>query len=169
MMKYYTPNIEEFHVGFEYESYEMYYTHEYDEGTPTWIKRTVTDINQKQFIGEERYRAIYHVSINNSYEENVEWNKNIRVKTLDEDDLVDLGWKTAYSTSYVMDGQFTLLHSIGEEPKWFNLEKDGKLIVITECTIYNEVSGNWEQESIFRGRVKNKSELRKLMQQLEIQ
>lgn len=141
-MGYYKPTIEEFFVGFEYECKPIGMTQ------VEYMKMTYS--GSTALLSEFKY-------------------SELRVKTLDEYDLVDLGWKTAYSPSYVMDDQSILLHSIGEEPKWFNLEKDGELIVITECKIYNEVSGNWNQEPVFKGRIKNKSELRKLMQQLEIQ
>ena len=142
---YYKPSIEEFHVGLEYLC------------------------RPKTFMTPSEYPYTKSVWLgNNSLITEFECS-DLRVKFLNDDDLLELGWKTAHSPSYVIDDQSILLHSIGEEPKWFNLEKDGELIVITVCTIYNDVSGNWTQESVFKGRIKNKSELKRLMQQLEIQ
>ena len=72
---FYTPKIEEFYVGFEYESFEIPISSSFafENKSPEWVKRKVVDINNSEYKG----RALYHVSINNRYEENVDWNKNI--------------------------------------------------------------------------------------------
>lgn len=159
--KYYTPDISEFHVGFEYESYEMYYTivDEWDTGTLMWVKRTVLDINQEQFTGEgHKFKAIYHVSVNNLYEPNVEWNKNIRVKYLDREDIESLEW--------------VKIQKKRASHFWDYYEKNGYEISIhkekpTSISIDN--GGDHEYlNTYFDGVIKNKSELKKIMQQIGI-
>ena len=77
---FYTPKIEEFYVGFEYESFEIPISSSFafENKPPEWVKRKVVDINNSEYKG----RALYHVSINNRYEENVDWNK-ISICTID--------------------------------------------------------------------------------------
>lgn len=172
--KYYTPKIEEFHVGFEYESYEMYYRagDEWDTGTPMWIKRTVLDVNQEQYTGEgHKYKAIYHVSINNKYETMVEWNKNIRVKYLDMEDLAELGFELIHFGLVGMDGK----KDIDAAQFLFN---NGRYFVHLELTRFSSwivlridtsVSESGVQTNIVHSiTINNKSELKVLMQQLNI-
>lgn len=119
--KYYTPTIEEFHVGFEYEE--------------LW---EVIGIN------EEWLKEIYdeHDSIGTLCE-------TIRVKYLDKEDIESLGWNDIGSL-WFENGDYKLR-------KW----KDQSL------DIYFEYADK-ETIMIFRGDVKNKSELKKLMEQLNI-
>src|SRR5690606_33110283 len=93
---YYTPKIEEFYVGFEYESFEIPVSPSsaFENKSPEWVKRKVADINNSEYKG----RALYHVSINNRYEEDVDWNKNIRVKYLDREDFESLNFTRECAT-----------------------------------------------------------------------
>lgn len=127
---YYTPSIEEFHVGFEFELQQLdeggHYTNEYAETT-----------------------------IDDSYDFNNIWDifnckreTQIRVKYLDEEDIVSLGFQNiSYSQSlgshYILDNCRI----------WVN----GGLIYIYKG-IYN----------VFQGIILNKSELKKLLKQLTI-
>lgn len=72
MEKYYTPEIEEFHVGFEYE------TKRKDENS--WIKRTWNKYD-------------VYSSLDNTHEE-------VRVKYLDREDVESLGFEDLGNHSY---------------------------------------------------------------------
>lgn len=159
---YYQPHITEFFVGFEYESYEMYYRlgDEWDTGTLMWVKRTVLDINQEQFTGEgHKFKAIYHVSINNRYEKNVEWNKNIRVKYLDKADIQQLGFTKDVALEY-QKSDLIICETVEESNEHYY-----KVVY----AIKNKQLEVYDCESlIFVGTIKNKAECKKLMQQLNI-
>ena len=160
--KYYRPDITEFFVGFEYESYELYFRpgDEWDQGTPMWIKRTVLDLNQEQFSGENhKYKAIYHVSINNRYEKHVDWNKNIRVKYLDKEDIESLGFKFIKQHPGMEQMDF-------EKDEYF-LDYDPDFKGKHFLRIY---TGNSQDEefNFFSGFIRNKSELKRLLIQLNI-
>ena len=76
--KYYTPEIEEFRVGFEYESFER--IHRGDRGDDyedKWVKRTVKDANQPYMNGSPK--SAYHVSITNQGAKIEDWNKKNEV------------------------------------------------------------------------------------------
>jgi hypothetical protein len=139
--KYYSPEIEEFHVGFEFEC---------SNGYKKWVKRTFNN-------GEcaEQY----------CYEEDG------RVKYLDADDIISLGFKKANIPNvfnnedheivegfeYMVDkGNFVLLYHYGANTK------------IASQNIYNEHSGNWTSEVLFQGTIKNKSELKKILHQTKV-
>ena len=163
--KYYTPKIEEFHVGFEYESYEMHYSmsDEWDEGTPMWIKRTVLDINQEQCdVNKPKYKATYHVAINNSYEPNVEWNKNIRVKYLDYKDIESLGWIDVWAEK--KESRILSFVMIQQNGNYFELRYDTASSKC--CTI--SIRTDLKPYELFIGRINNKSELVKIMKMVGI-
>ena len=135
--KYYTPSIEEFHVGFECEiesSYGM------QKGIYPSILRadTLTGFLVSE-IGESRAleKSLYC----------------IRVKYSDKEDIESLGWKlspreTHYSIEIPGDGSDTQMYY--QEDNYYTM-------------IYD-----WDGQSIFKGYIKNKSELIKLMKQLGI-
>lgn len=76
MEKYYTPTIEEFHVGFEYEI---------SNSESTWNKRT---IRHGADIDEIRHNRIYP----------------IRVKYLDQQDIEAEGWIKQYTSADGTEG-----------------------------------------------------------------
>lgn len=129
--KYYTPTIEEFHIGFEYE-----FT---DSPTNTdWTKAVVRDGAQidditRKYKGESVY--------------------SLRAKYLDREDIESLGWKDIGSLWFEGFGLYQLR-------KW----KDD--LVFLYNTRHEAAEGKAEQ--IFAGVIKNKSELKKMMQQLGI-
>lgn len=146
--KYYTPDIEEFYVGFECEYYNDYskqwYNHIMDKDD--WYVDEYGEYNESNPL------------------KNID---NLRIKCLDSEDIESLGFKKSYAPSYITD-EIIELYSIGNEEDWYNLEFQDNNIIITKCHIYNEVTGNWNQDCIFMGVVKNKSELKKLLTQLGI-
>ena len=126
---YYTPTIEEFHVGFEYESEEMAPC---GSGTH-FVKDTIEKPDD----------------IKNAFDFDDYCHTELRVKLLDREDIESLGWKYSnVKSEYFSKNGFDLV-----------LHKDNFL------TIYEDKGAD---EFSFRGTIKNKSELKKLMQQLSI-
>lgn len=129
-IKYYTPSIEEFHIGFEYE----WLNENNDwikENSPTEI--TVKDFNEQTF--------------------------GLRVKLLDKEDIESLGWKLKSQTNNKGYGDWCV----------FKLNKN-------ELSIqFHRVNDNYPNKLTIRNNylnvsilIKNKSELIKLIKQLEI-
>jgi len=156
--KFYQPKIEEFHVGFRYESFEV----PFQEGEvwtippAEWVKRTVLDINQENYnsdhiTGEHKHRAIYHVCINNLYEKNVEWNKNIRVKSLNHYDIIEAGWEENKNQS----SEFLADYILGDY--LFDIFDSERGIRI-----------NYRHETVFFGKIKNYNKLLDIMEMLGI-
>ena len=122
---YYTPTIEEFHVGFEYQ-----FNHK-DKG---WI--------DFKFGGTDDWSIL---EIDMEIE-----NNEIRVKYLNQSDIESLGWRFG-TNDYVFPENKNVTY--GQYKLLFN---NNELEII-------HLSG-----TLFRGIIKNKSELNKLMQQLNI-
>lgn len=125
--KYYTPKLEEFHIGFEYEIKEW--------GKEDWHKK---EIEETWEIDSAFDRA------------------EARVKVLDKEDIESLGFD-----NYVppMEYNHSWNYKGGKEPKlyvWFNNP-------IPIVRIYSNFPA-----VLFQGEIKNKSELKRLMQQLKI-
>lgn len=144
--KYYTPDISEFHVGFEYEWERAYST-----GDSTWVKHTC-DVYENDH-GADVIDVFRHEIINNS----------VRVKYLDREDIESLGWNPLeksgkYPLGHLFElGSFTLVASIPPVEDF-----GGQGIHNMRCEI--KISG----DTVFDGFIKNKSELKKIMKQLEI-
>ena len=128
--KYYTPEIEEFHVGFEYEITNGY----------EWVKKIFSKEDLKSFLYEQLENGINQ--------------QHIRVKYLDKEDIESLGW-----SDYIPPQEYNHVWKKGNFwiSVWFNNE-----IPKVRITFKNLFF-------LFDGNIKNKSELKKLMQQLQIQ
>lgn len=144
--KYYIPNLEEFHLGFEYEFLEQH-------GSPNerWVKKELKYISDSEndmylcdtFAALEGYDRIY---LRNAW----------RVKYLDISDLESLGWKC-----------------LTEFPNGFNaglFEKDKFRIAISFNTHSLEVldTSRLDHNILFQGYIKNKSEFKQLLKFLNI-
>jgi len=81
--KYYTPTIEEFHIGFEYEILDP---------KQEWIKQTWRIHN----FSEGRFKA------------NLEVYNSVRAKCLDKEDIESLGWKEIEPYGYSFKDKFFL-------------------------------------------------------------
>jgi hypothetical protein len=144
MEKYYTPDVEEFYVGFEFESKRGAYdgtvkTQEqfdnekwqYDfcsEGDLPYIERALTGTNAKN--------GLCH----------------LRVKYLDREDIESLGFE--------IDADYKSINSVlFSKDDYTILQSDITEILISD--LFNETT-------LFNGRIKNKSELKKLLKQLGI-
>jgi asparagine synthetase B (glutamine-hydrolysing) len=130
--KYYTPTIEEFHVGFEFEylskENNFFISNDFSLDFANDDTDTIEEVARK--LGRNE----------------------IRVKLLDREDIESLGWKR-YAT-------IENYYSLNKHSMWFYSNK--KIVKIS-------VSVDYEfEETGFQGVIKNKSELRKLMIQLNI-
>jgi hypothetical protein len=140
--RYYTPSVEEFHVGFEFE-----YSNK-ECGGNDWKHSIVTaEFLRVQYIfGELR--------------------DNVRVKYLDKEDIESLGWKISKEFSAKQIYQSEII-DLKEYEYWFEMDKYllSKWIKICLWKSKNNMSA---EKTIFEGIVKNKSELKVLMKQLAI-
>jgi hypothetical protein len=156
MEKYYTPTIEEFRVGFEYEErYDSYnkVTGEYDI---SWSKEIY---NLDHFL-DVMYDGEYEFDTDMEYK---------RVKYLDQEDIESLGWK------YDNNGEPYPEREPYELPISFDLDtqlEDGICYILylySDKTVWIE----WIKDCagmgyIFKGVIKNKSELKTVLKQLGI-
>jgi hypothetical protein len=140
-MKYYTPELEEFHVGFEYELMDL-----------------ALNMVDKEF----RSDVITHGGdIDNA----LEWIKTneVRVKHLDREDIESLKWEftgKGVADWYKIEGDF----QIGT---WTAYE--AVMIHDPSCNwVKIHVLDRGDEVDIFQGTIKNKSELKKLLKQLGI-
>lgn len=127
--KYYTPTIDEFGYGFNYEILI----------NERWLKEFATV--------ETNFMQLY---------EQIK-SKIIRVKCLDEQDILELGWKKELIDKYVINDKYTLLPYYD-----YNFSEREDLVRIFKVTPQRPY------DEIFRGNIKNKSELKKIMQMLNI-
>ena len=137
--KYYTPEIEEFCVGFKG---EIEYNHRFVDFTVDF-----DPINQTMSLvcDSEPYCCIITPDI---------FDKKVRVKHLDREDIEELGWvneegltKQYYKTK---DKEYRLR---------FHLKNEIRVFKVDEYTV---------DIKLFQGAIKNKSELKRLMKQLGI-
>lgn len=150
--KYYTPIIEEFHVEFEYEMWE---THSklYD--------RTIDDSKWVKKKYDTRSISFDKLSCRL---------KDTRVKYLDREDIESLGWIYSGTTidnwyKLVKDCERSLSNFMNRS---FRIQHDFRTNqgIVIHAYEYNNFSGS--EETLYRGLCKNKSELKKLMQQLNL-
>jgi len=135
--KYYTPETEEFHVGFEYE----YLANGYD-----WITHT---INNKADL----------IECIEDLEDN-----HIRVKYLDKEDIESLGWVNGETKAL---GGFIIDNEDFKNSKGFYQMYEG--MFIENEGLFLQIHSNETSDYIFQGIIKNKSELKRLMKQLDIE
>ncbi len=147
--KYYIPTIEEFHVGFEYESKENFMdgTVKSQEqfNSAKWIKETVS-------IGDIPYinRALNGRNADSGI-------AGIRVKKLDKEDIVSLGFIALEKKPYA-DFVFKI--------QGRDLELDLHIADMGVCIGNN---GTYEDYiCLFNGKIKNISELKQVLKFLEI-
>lgn len=130
--KYYTPSIEEFYVGFEFE---------YNENS-IWTKKILEFYNNFSSLWSSK------CDIN-----------LFRVKYLDKEDIESLGFSINPPNNYSGYEDF-FNYSIGVSPYrlWFTYDKHKVKITLPLS----------DGKTLFEGVIKNKSELKKLLQQLNI-
>lgn len=161
---YYTPTIEEFHVGFEYEHLtgfeKEFKPYIYD------LAKACLVIERESISHNGKIVKMFIPAMQACIEE-----KQCRVKFLDQSDIESLGWvfktKGPFRTWYTgSDSWFNNTIPTGDSGRYwsFVLSHDLKYngIIIKAGTNYGDT------DTFFEGTIKNKSELVKLMQQLNI-
>lgn len=133
--KYYTPEIEEFHVGFEYEIQANDDSTEFDK---IRISR-----DKKSFVFMNTY-ALNNIPF------------DVRVKHLNREDIESFGFKVTDTTTSETLIQYSLGTYLLYEVK--NTNKIGVKEIIETGIV----------ENLFYGTIKNKSELNRLLKQLQI-
>jgi len=135
MSKYYTPSIEEFHVGFEYEAR---------------IPKMESFSEEVFYFNDSHKKLVNRVTLHDNH---------VRVKHLDREDIESLGFvfKKETESSYVKDN---ITMHVYDAKRW-NTEND--TITIFKKDIDRVVG----KTIVFAGVVKNKSELKRILKQLE--
>lgn len=136
---YYTPSIEEFHMGFEFE-YLIPYTSNWKHTIFGKVFKSTTTSDLYYFLKE----------------------KAIRVKYLDKSDIEGLGWRSKEDTDVPV---FTISNVINKSKFDYTLT----LFKVGEVPyIKIDKKGALAEHIIFSGEIKNKSELETLMGWLKI-
>ena len=136
--KYYTPEIEEFHVGFEYEVEDLG-----DNG--------ITRVWRPQIFEGEETRTYFTEELKEG---------EMRVKYLDKSDIQDLGWVYAEDRGMSEANGYMFRKPQKVFAKGFYKLRFWKNT--------NRVSIEATHGALFSGIIKNKSELKKLLKQLGI-
>ncbi|MDO6737116.1 hypothetical protein [Wenyingzhuangia sp. 2_MG-2023] len=143
--KYYTPSLEEFHVGFEY-SYKSNLWGYLDCTKGYWA---LVEFSAGSSEGDLSEIQMIQNAID-SESDDIE----VRVKHLDHEDIESLGFKLVSSDWYHNNNDenpFQILKSYNKENE------------------YHISSGTHEHnKTLFNGVIKNKSELKRLLKQLKI-
>lgn len=145
--KYYQPKIEEFHVGFEYEIFE-----DWDGGDEKkwWPQVYGKDVDDPERLGYVSCLWMH--------------GHDFRVKYLDKEDIESLGWKHIYHS---VDECFTIEGSF-EMSSWTSYKATMHYGLYDQRMYINMEDTGAEGPNVFQGKIKNKSELKKLMEQLGI-
>lgn len=153
--KYYTPIIEEFHQGFEYERWLS------SEYTPEKYIKEIFEFVDKDHIWDDDVTNMLACAYNGG--------DTVRVKYLDQEDIESLGWGNKKSTGvdwYELEGHF--------EDGWSNYGYWNFLKLLHDKTlnrikiIAHEYKSDNDENVLFQGSCKNKSEFKKVMKQLNI-
>ena len=145
MDKYYEPDLEEFHQGFEYEY-----------GT----KLNQDFLWTKMSFGFDLLRLS---------PESPTLNKNIRVKYLSQEDIESLGFISS-NVIDVLKEEDEFIKGFEKNTYILYIQEDKKLVIYNqkEYDISNKITGNWTEEILFKGYIKNKSELKFILKCLKI-
>lgn len=139
MGKYYTPTLEEIHVGLECE----------------WQSKIRGEAWNKQVFDVDLVSIAYDTLEHDDIEE--PFSDQFRIKYLDENDLIELGWEF----DSVVEGDYFYVRGNMIEGNYFLTTQDYRFFYI------NPGAGVKKDES-FVGQVKNKTEMKKLMEMLNI-
>ena len=144
MSKYYTPTIEEFHVGF---------IHEYvNTNTATWYS-TQIDVSMEIKAAEQTLEY---------------FPERLRVKHLDRKDIESLGWVNKRSHGHT---SFFIEKKDGDNSRDYKLcymfeDNPSSLVILKADKAW--VMGTSKWRPIFSGDIKNKSELKRILKQIGI-
>jgi len=148
--KYYTPEIEEFYPGFEFEFHQELFNRNltkpilYDSD---WVIRKFSISN-------------YHSIINELLDINL-MKELLRVKYLDKKDIESLGWNNINDQSFLYQQEQSFELNI--RTNGFSKKLGIQIYIMNLSDDYNI-----RNPYLFDGYIKNKSELKKLMKQLNL-
>ncbi len=174
--KYYNPELDEFHIGFEYQCLDEL-VKDWDRefaGKKDFLGHIIPeDINKYKKINFGWKDKIFNLSDYIIHNE-VQWKQienileptlpHFRVKYLDQEDIKSLGWKLKHPGVIIDD-----------VPRFVQYTKQGhESICLLEVFISNPPMIRIDEilnysYTKFAGIIKNKSELKKLMKQLNIE
>lgn len=185
--KYYTPDISEFHVGFEYEVFDSKYEYKVEKLSETKLKVLSDPITTTGWF-KEAYEidSFLYVEDSSDIKSNIPSyieNDKVRVKYLDREDIESLGFKEDQEYQSTVDESNSDWHyDYGMESN----NKKLKLIYTNWRTYaYSEIDGvdyskyneysvvkiiksviAGEQFTAFVGFIKNKSELKRVLKMI---
>lgn len=172
--RYYTPDLSDFHVGFEYEYLEVRYFDYKEQYERSSAKTEGLKLLQVESKSESIEHSIYKTECWRPYEYNEYQSaediradimkERIRVKHLDHDDIVAEGWKREASTQFSV-GEFGDLKYID---LW--MQEDGTVdIDVYEAEGRDNNRIDYSVAKSIRGiSIRNRSELRLIMKMLGI-
>jgi hypothetical protein len=137
--KYYTPELEEFHVGFEYE---------------VMIPEKNLWSNEIFHLNDSHINLIKYVKLQDEFTKN-----KIRVKHLDIEDIDSLGWDCDLNSTGRYEYKDYMLYNFNNS-NTFTIKAKRGFVKYGQAFVGFDV--------LFEGIIKNKSELKKLMKQLNI-
>lgn len=142
--KYYTPELEEFHIGFEYEAKLI---------TKDWVKLKLDAKN-------------YYLNIDRV----LNLSETIRVKKLDREDIESFGWSYIPTKSIGKDSYEGLFSNSTRGKMLFEHDWLNNKITIKTPNYIRDASGRFDGYIIYVNCliIKNKSELARLLKQLGI-
>ena len=162
--KYYTPDISEFHVGFQYEERGLYidgkrnwYDREFDLHHCLWSSGEPGHVNLLGLISSKRVIVKYLSkedieSLGFEQSENDTW----------------IGWHDYYYSKLISGNIPYFLHASLHTPR---MGDDYQIILHRgnprDINIEDQIK-EYESEVVFKGRIKNISELKRLLKQLGI-
>jgi len=141
--KYYTPEIEEFHIRFRYEAF----TEDWDSGELMWNKKTFPEA--PELCSTEGGRP----DLVECFYQKFEDPEYCRVKYLDQSDIEELGWVVSKDNKEFKKGNVFLIV--------------GEIITIEEFQGFAD-NGGWEYQTLFSGKIKNYNNLKTIMEQIGI-
>ena len=144
MEKYYTPTIEEFHVGIENVEFKQYKDFASGSNEMSWQQDT-TDIH-----------VMHRLDIIKSLLDK----KAIRIKHLDREDIESLGWEFKSNVKGTI-GTFN------KDNYLMTVLDNGYVVVSTLSDKFN-MMGEQDTRNIFVGVIKNKSELKRVLTQIGV-
>lgn len=164
MEKYYTPEIEEFHVGFEYEV--MLWKNrgvimDFKEKTVTPIEGSESESWIKKVVNDDDYGREDNPFDGFSYRIQ---EQKCRVKYLDREDIESLGFFCHATDERVFHSEKGIIINIG----WGSPVKKGITLAIVSPVFDESKMSIVHENYLFNGTIKNKSELKKLLKQLGI-
>lgn len=148
--KYYTPTIEEFHVGFEYEYLGDRFNWMHDNPTKGWNKESF-----EHLVGDDGD------SMSGEVRSMIESDR-VRVKHLDQEDIESEGWGLKPEGCFGQSDD-------GEELFTFYIKEEYTMLHTSENILRVFKSNQIGQLAcLFNGTIKNKSELKQVLKMIGI-